>query len=170
MGILQNLIAGRHAGMSYVGYGRSRKNFRLKKNMILWSNMIRASRSMTRNIAEGFGKYYYKENIRFCRISLASQFEVEDDLITAKECAYISQSEFNHGISLLHTSKRLTNGYIRYLKRRRLKLRRRKNDGLPSSARSSVFSHYVDEQLSCISLDSHEGRESASPKNPAMIL
>ncbi|OQX72339.1 MAG: four helix bundle protein, partial [Bacteroidetes bacterium 4484_249] len=31
--------------------------------------MRRASRSTTENIAEGFGRFHYQENIQFCRIS-----------------------------------------------------------------------------------------------------
>lgn len=31
--------------------------------------MIRCSRSVTNNIAEGYGRYHYQENIQFCRHS-----------------------------------------------------------------------------------------------------
>lgn len=57
----------------------------------LTDNMKRAARSTTRNIAEGFGRFHYKENIQFCRISRGSLFELIDDLITAKDEGYIDQ-------------------------------------------------------------------------------
>jgi len=43
-------------------------------------NLLRAARSMTRNIAEGFGRFHYKENIQFVRIARGSATECQDDL------------------------------------------------------------------------------------------
>lgn len=42
----------------------------------LVSQMRRASRSVTHNIAEGYGRFHYQENIRFCRISRGSLHEL----------------------------------------------------------------------------------------------
>ncbi len=50
----------------------------------LIDNMKRASRSATRNIAEGYGRFHFKENIQFCRHSRGSLYEIIDDLITFK--------------------------------------------------------------------------------------
>jgi len=33
----------------------------------LVDQLLRASRSVTANIAEGYGRYHYQENIQFCR-------------------------------------------------------------------------------------------------------
>lgn len=38
----------------------------------LSSQLRRASRSVTHNIAEGYGRYHFKENAQFCRISRGS--------------------------------------------------------------------------------------------------
>ena len=81
----------------------------------LIDNMRRAARSATRNIAEGFGRYHYLENIQFCRQSRGSQQEVVDDLITAHENKYITPDEYNEGRKLLSKSIALINGYINYL-------------------------------------------------------
>lgn len=42
----------------------------------LVSQMRRASRSVTHNIAEGYGRFHYQENIQFCRISRGSLHEL----------------------------------------------------------------------------------------------
>jgi len=41
----------------------------------LTSQLKRSSRSVSDNIAEGFGRYHYQENIQFCRIARGSLTE-----------------------------------------------------------------------------------------------
>ena len=84
----------------------------------LKDSMRRAARSSTRNIAEGFGRHTFVENIRFCQIARGSLFEVIDDAITAHEEKYISEKEYKNGRELIDKAIGLTNGYIRYLKSR----------------------------------------------------
>ncbi len=93
------------------------KNFPAFEKFDLISNMRRASRSITRNIAEGYGRYHFQENIQFCRQSRGSLFELTDDLITAKDDGYISNEEFNEARSKVEIALRLLNGYINYLDR-----------------------------------------------------
>lgn len=45
------------------------KNFPSHEKYDLVSQMRRASRSVTHNIAEGYGRFHYQENIQFCRIA-----------------------------------------------------------------------------------------------------
>jgi hypothetical protein len=56
--------------------------------------MRRAAVSTTANIAEGFGRYSYQENIQFCRQSRGSVYELRDHFTTALDAGYISQEEF----------------------------------------------------------------------------
>ena len=51
----------------------------------LVDQMIRSSRSICANIAEGHGRFHYQENIQFCRISRGSISETIDHLICARE-------------------------------------------------------------------------------------
>jgi four helix bundle protein len=44
----------------------------------LKDQMIRCLRSVTNNIAEGYGRFNYQENIQFCRISRGSLYETID--------------------------------------------------------------------------------------------
>ena len=46
--------------------------------------IIGAAGSIGHNIAEGFGRGNFKENIQFCRIARASAIEVRDQLYTAR--------------------------------------------------------------------------------------
>ncbi len=77
--------------------------------------MRRASRSTTENIAEGYGRFHFQENIQFCRISRGSLFELMDQMITASDENYVSENEYKKGRELLEKSKGLLNGYIKYL-------------------------------------------------------
>ena len=59
----------------------------------LTDQLIRALRSVTNNIAEGFGRYNYQENIQFCRISRGSLTEIQDHFIIALEENYVTWEE-----------------------------------------------------------------------------
>jgi four helix bundle protein len=48
------------------------KKFPADEKYRLADQIIRASRSVTANIAEGFGRYHYQEYIQFCRQSRGS--------------------------------------------------------------------------------------------------
>lgn len=54
----------------------------------------RASLSLTNNIAEGYGRYHFQENIQFCRQSRGSLCELVDDLNTCFDENYISEKEY----------------------------------------------------------------------------
>ena len=83
----------------------------------LASQMRRAAVSTTSNIAEGYGRFHYQENIQFCRISRGSLYEIQDHLITCLDNAYISGEVFEHATGLSEDAIRVLDGYIRYLKR-----------------------------------------------------
>ena len=94
------------------------KNYPREEKYSLVDNMKRAARSTTQNIAEGFGRFHYKENAQFCRISRGSLFELLDDLITSIDEEYINQEDYQKGRDLISHALRLLNGYINYLNRR----------------------------------------------------
>ena len=83
----------------------------------LSSQLRRAARSVTANIAEGFGRFHFRDNYKFCSNVLGSLFEVLDHLITAHDETYITVEVLNEGRRLFETSKRLLNGYMNYLTR-----------------------------------------------------
>ena len=85
----------------------------------LVQDMRRAARSTTHNIAEGFGRYHYQENIQFCRHSRGSLHELVDQLITSLDEEYITQEDYEQGRSLIDRALALLNGYINYLSRQK---------------------------------------------------
>jgi len=85
----------------------------------LVDDMKRAARSTTHNIAEGFGRFHYQENVQFCRISRGSLYELIDQLITSQDDGYITSEEHERGRSLIERALPLLNGYIKYLSGRK---------------------------------------------------
>ena len=85
----------------------------------LVDDMKRAARSTTHNIAEGFGRFHFQENIQFCRHSRGSLNELIDQLITSLDDEYVTQEEYEKGRKLISKALALLNGYINYLKRRK---------------------------------------------------
>ncbi|GAA4394964.1 four helix bundle protein [Nibrella viscosa] len=83
----------------------------------LSDQIIRSSRSITANIAEGHGRHYYKENIQFCRTSRASLSETLEHLITAFDEKYISNEQLLDYKAKVDLCGRLLNGYITFLKK-----------------------------------------------------
>ena len=79
--------------------------------------MIRCLRSVTNNIAEGYGRFNYQENIQFCRISRGSLYETIDHLIIAEEENYISADELTNRKVQINKCLAILNGYINYLKK-----------------------------------------------------
>ena len=86
------------------------KKFPPEEKYALTDGMRRSSRSTTENIAEGFGRYHFQENIQFCRHSRGSLHELIDQLITALDEEYITKSEYSNGKELIKRALGLLNG------------------------------------------------------------
>jgi len=83
----------------------------------LIDQLIRAARSTTANIAEGYGRFHYLDNAKFCSNSRGSAWEVLDHLITANDEEMIPSEMLNEGRVLVNEAVKLLNGYMNYLKR-----------------------------------------------------
>lgn len=81
----------------------------------LTDQVIRSSRRVTACIAEGHGRYHYKENVQYCRISRGSLSETLEHLITAFDENYITAEMLKDLKAQIDTGGRLLNGYINYL-------------------------------------------------------
>ena len=79
----------------------------------LASQIRRAAVSLTANIAEGYGRFHFKENVQYCRISRGSAYELVDHLITCQDESYLTTDEVESLHKELFTFIRLLNGYIR---------------------------------------------------------
>lgn len=83
----------------------------------LGDQVLRAARSTTANIAEGYGRFLYLDNAKFCSNVRGSCHEVLDHLITANDEDLISAELLQCGRDLTGTAVRLLNGYMNYLKK-----------------------------------------------------
>jgi four helix bundle protein len=79
--------------------------------------MRRAAVSVSNNIAEGHGRWYYLENIRFCRISRGSIDELLDDFNICEDENYGDQSLVNDLRTDAYDLIRRINGFIAYLRK-----------------------------------------------------
>ncbi len=84
-----------------------------EEKYVLTAQLRRAAISVTANLAEGFGRFSYQENLQFCRQARGSAFEVRDHLIAALDARYLSQKEWQEMDALAQSAIRLVNGYIR---------------------------------------------------------
>jgi four helix bundle protein len=77
----------------------------------LKDQVIRCSRSVTNNMAEGYGRFNYQENIQFCRISRGSLYQIIDHLLVAVEESYMTQEDFLLKKEHINKCLALLNGY-----------------------------------------------------------
>ena len=94
----------------------------------LKDGMRRSSGSITENIAEGFGRYHFGENLQFCRISRGSLHELIDQFITSVDEKYISNKEYINGRELINSAMALLNGYINYLQKAKANTKPKKSN------------------------------------------
>jgi len=83
----------------------------------LSDQILRAARSTTANIAEGYGRFHYMDNAKFCSKARGSCWEVLDHLITGVDEGLIPPEMLSKGRKLVNTAVKLINGYMNYLKR-----------------------------------------------------
>jgi four helix bundle protein len=81
------------------------------------AQLRRSAVSIPANVAEGFGRFYYQDNVRFCYNARGSLEETLSHLVIARSMHYIPETLF---VSLEQDGEKLTqliNGYVAYLKR-----------------------------------------------------
>jgi len=91
------------------------KTYPKEEKYRLVDQMIRSSRSAPAQIAEGYGRFHYQENIQFCRQGRGSLYELIDHLIASEEEKYISADVLDSFKSETYECITILNGYINYL-------------------------------------------------------
>jgi four helix bundle protein len=85
-----------------------------------WSlnqQLRRSSQSIPANIAEGHGRYYFQDNVRFCYIARGSLEETLSHIVYAYKVGYISETLYKSFAVDGEDLNRLINGYIGFLKK-----------------------------------------------------
>ncbi len=79
----------------------------------LGDQYVRAADSIALNIAEGYGRFHYKENRNFCWYARGSLFETKCANQKAFNRKLISEEEYNNLLSKLKECHLVLNGYIK---------------------------------------------------------
>ena len=91
------------------------KKFPPHEKYLLTAQIIDSSRSITSNIAEGYGRFTYTDTRNFFIIARGSVTETMEHLATAYDEKYISEEELLLGEGKCELVFKLINGYIAYL-------------------------------------------------------
>ena len=83
----------------------------------LADQLRRSAQSVPANIAEGYGRYYYQEGIRFCYIARGSLEESYSHLTLARKMGYLNEELFHEFATNTQELRKMLNGYIAFLKR-----------------------------------------------------
>jgi len=105
----------------------------------------RSAQSVPANLAEGHGRFYYQDNVRFCYIARGSLTETYTHLLLAHDLKYISDELFNRLKSQIEELIRIINGYIAYLKRSK---RGEKEPGANYAIRETSTEYHVEDLMS----------------------
>ncbi len=88
-----------------------------EEKFALSQQMRRSSQSIPANIAEGHGRFYFQDNVRFCYIARGSLEETLSHIVYAHKVGYVPDAFYQNIIADGENLNRLINGYISFLKR-----------------------------------------------------
>ena len=111
----------------------------------------RSSQSIPANIAEGHGRFYFQDNVRFCYIARGSLEETLSHIVYAYKVGYISEILYKSFSVDGENLNRLINGYIGFLK----KSKQGANEPGANYMVRDITSDYTAEDNSILSFDSN---------------
>jgi four helix bundle protein len=91
------------------------KTFPPEEKIRLSDQLIRCTRSINTQIAEGHGRRTYPDRLRFCVIARGSLTETLNHLIDAFDCHYINEESLLKYRNKITEIEKLLNGYINFL-------------------------------------------------------
>ena len=101
------------------------KKFPPHEKFLLTAQILDSSRSVTSNIAEGYGRYTYTDTRNFFIIARGSLTETMEHIATAFDEKYILPEEAQSGEDKCELVFKLINGYISYLDKSRNQIKNR---------------------------------------------
>ena len=81
----------------------------------LTSQIRRAAISVMSNIAEGYGRHYLNEYIRFLKMARGSCYELESQLIICRDVGYLSNTDLRLSYSLIKETEMLLTSLLHSL-------------------------------------------------------
>lgn len=76
----------------------------------------RSAQSIPANIAEGYGRFYFQESVRFCYIARGSLEETFSHLTLAHKLEYLDNETYKRLNDQIIELRRMISGYIAFLK------------------------------------------------------
>ncbi len=104
----------------------------------LKQQLRRSSVSISSNIAEGYGRYNYQDNVRFCYIARGSLEEALSQIVFSHEVGYLPKQIYIELEKEGEELGRMLNGYIAYLKKSK--------QGTNRSVREESADYFLEEQ------------------------
>lgn len=92
----------------------------VEERFAISQQLRRSAQSIPANIAEAYGRYSYPDAIRFMYIARGSIEETYSHLMLVKDLEYAPKELMDECISQYRETVKLINGYIDYLKRRKV--------------------------------------------------
>jgi len=83
----------------------------------LASQIRQSSKSVTSNIAEGYGRYHYLDSLKFYSNARGSLNETLSHFIEALVVGYIEQPYFDRVYALIRQTERALNGFMTYVRK-----------------------------------------------------
>ncbi len=80
----------------------------------------RSSKSITANIAEGYGRYHYLDSLKFYSNARGSLNETLGHFINARVLDYIDQAYFEQLYSLTRRAEKALNGFMSHVRAQRI--------------------------------------------------
>ena len=84
------------------------------------SQLKRSVSSTSANIAEGFGRYHYQENIQFCRQARGSLEETQNHILAARDLIQAPQAECEKLLNESEELRLILNSYIKMILRHKM--------------------------------------------------
>jgi four helix bundle protein len=85
----------------------------------LYAQIRRASKGVTGNIAEAYGRYHYLDSLHYYSIARGELNETLAHLINARVLEYIKQPDFESLYKLIRQAEQGLNGFMAYVRRQR---------------------------------------------------
>ena len=121
---LNKLLAWKEAkSLTLLGYRNILPDIPSEEKWGIGIQLRRASQSISTNIAEGFGRYYYQDMVRFCYIARGSLEETISLVALSYGLGFIRDEKSQLLIEKSNQVLQLINGYISYLKKSILELK-----------------------------------------------
>jgi len=97
------------------------KSFPAEEKYRLVDQIIRSSRSVSVQIAEGYGRFHYQESIQYMRVARGSLDETHEHINVAFDEGYIDDEMRSELLDQKLKIMRMINGYNNYLKKSKRK-------------------------------------------------